>query len=72
VVCWYSIRCANPRRRGTRDAVSSAAVASVILEHISKRFAEVPAVRDVSITVQDQEFLVLVGPSGCGSRRFCE
>ena len=36
------------------------------LEHVTKRFGEVTAVRDVNIEVKDKEFLVLVGPSGCG------
>src|SRR5579883_1431581 len=41
-------------------------MASVTLDHVVKRFGEVVAVHDVSIEVQDKEFLVLVGPSGCG------
>jgi len=41
-------------------------MASVTLDHVSKRFGEVTAVNDVSIAVEDKEFLVLVGPSGCG------
>ncbi|MBI3974116.1 MAG: ABC transporter ATP-binding protein [Chloroflexi bacterium] len=41
-------------------------MASVTLDHITKRFNEVTAVRDVYIEVKDKEFLVLVGPSGCG------
>ncbi len=41
-------------------------MATVALEHVSKRFRDVDAVRDLSIEVDDGEFLVLVGPSGCG------
>jgi multiple sugar transport system ATP-binding protein len=41
-------------------------MASVTLEHVTKRFGDVTVVRDVSLDVHDQEFLVLVGPSGCG------
>ncbi len=41
-------------------------MASVRLEHISKRFGGVTAVNDVNLVVEDQEFLVLLGPSGCG------
>jgi multiple sugar transport system ATP-binding protein len=41
-------------------------VASVELRNISKSFGAVQAVRDVSLTVEDREFVVFVGPSGCG------
>ncbi|MCL4545846.1 MAG: ABC transporter ATP-binding protein [Chloroflexi bacterium] len=41
-------------------------MASLTLDHITKRFGEVAAVNDISIAVKDKEFLVLVGPSGCG------
>jgi multiple sugar transport system ATP-binding protein len=41
-------------------------MASLTLDHITKRFGEVVAVNDVNIAVKDKEFLVLVGPSGCG------
>jgi multiple sugar transport system ATP-binding protein len=43
-------------------------VASITLEHVSKvhREAASPAVDDVSLGIDDGEFVVLVGPSGCG------
>jgi multiple sugar transport system ATP-binding protein len=41
-------------------------VASVTIEHVSKRFGDVTVVDDVSIDVVEGEFLVLLGPSGCG------
>ena len=41
-------------------------MASVIYEHVYKRFDEVVAVNDLSLEIEDKEFLVLVGPSGCG------
>ena len=41
-------------------------MASVTLEHVSKRFRDVVAVQDLSIEVADGEFLAIVGPSGCG------
>jgi multiple sugar transport system ATP-binding protein len=41
-------------------------MAQVTLENISKSFDSVQAVRDVSLVIQDREFVVLVGPSGCG------
>src|SRR5581483_2978453 len=42
------------------------AMAAIRLEHVSKRFGDVAAVDDVSLAIEDGEFLVLVGPSGCG------
>ncbi|TRW99192.1 ABC transporter ATP-binding protein [Paracoccus sp. M683] len=36
------------------------------IRNLHKRFGAVEAVRDVSITVPDGAFLVLLGPSGCG------
>src|SRR5919206_3142612 len=41
-------------------------MAGVLLDHVTKRFGDVTAVNDLTIQVQDREFLVLVGPSGCG------
>ncbi|MDC0265832.1 ATP-binding cassette domain-containing protein [Mariniblastus sp.] len=42
-------------------------MATVLLESVNKRFPDgTQAVTDVSIEIEDQEFLVLVGPSGCG------
>jgi multiple sugar transport system ATP-binding protein len=41
-------------------------MAGVRFEHITKRFGETVAVRDLNLVIPDKEFLVLVGPSGCG------
>ena len=41
-------------------------MADVALRNISKRFGTVEAVHDLSLTVKDGEFLVLLGPSGAG------
>ena len=41
-------------------------MASVTYEHVYKRFGDVVAVNDLTIHVDDKEFLVFVGPSGCG------
>jgi len=41
-------------------------MASVTYDHVWKRFGDVVAVQDLSLAIEDQEFLVLVGPSGCG------
>ena len=41
-------------------------MASVTYDHVFKRFGDVVAVNDMSLEIEDKEFLVLVGPSGCG------
>ncbi|BAS28740.1 ABC transporter ATP-binding protein [Limnochorda pilosa] len=41
-------------------------MAKVVLEHVTKRFGNVEAVKDANIDIPDKEFVVLVGPSGCG------
>ena len=41
-------------------------MANIALRHISKRFGHVDAVRDLSLMVNDGEFVVLLGPSGAG------
>jgi putative spermidine/putrescine transport system ATP-binding protein len=39
---------------------------TVRLENVSKRFGKFDALRDVSLTIGEGEFLSLLGPSGCG------
>ena len=41
-------------------------MASVTYENVTKQFDDTTAVEDLSLDVEDGEFLVLVGPSGCG------
>jgi len=41
-------------------------VAGVTFNHVSKDFGDQRVVTDLTIEVQDKEFLVFVGPSGCG------
>src|SRR6266480_6217011 len=41
-------------------------MASVRFEHINKSFGNVEVVHDLSLSVKDHEFVVLVGPSGSG------
>lgn len=39
---------------------------SIRVEHVSKNFSEYPALEDVSLTIEDGEFVALLGPSGSG------
>lgn len=39
---------------------------SITIERVSRRFGSTVAVDDVSLSVDDGDFLVLLGPSGCG------
>ena len=37
-----------------------------MLENITKKFGDVVAVNELSLQIEDKEFVVLLGPSGCG------
>jgi multiple sugar transport system ATP-binding protein len=41
-------------------------MAEIKIESVTKRFGNFVAVDDVTLTIEDQEFVVLLGPSGCG------
>jgi len=42
-------------------------VGEIVLDHVTKEFGgSVRAVDDVTLTIDEGEFMVLVGPSGCG------
>ena len=41
-------------------------MAPVDFQHVWKLFGETPSVADLSLHIDDGEFMVLVGPSGCG------
>ncbi len=41
-------------------------MARVELKNVAKRYGSVEVIRDLSLTVEDGSFTVLVGPSGCG------
>ncbi len=38
----------------------------IAFEAVSRRYGEVPAVKDLSLEIAAGEFFVLIGPSGCG------
>jgi multiple sugar transport system ATP-binding protein len=41
-------------------------MAEIILRNIFKRFGDLVAINDLSLDIEEREFLVLLGPSGCG------
>jgi multiple sugar transport system ATP-binding protein len=41
-------------------------MAKVVLNNLIKKYDNVETIKDVSLTIDDKEFIVLVGPSGCG------
>ncbi|GIL09125.1 MAG: sugar ABC transporter ATP-binding protein [Chloroflexota bacterium] len=41
-------------------------MARIVIENAVKKFGDFVAVDNVSLTIEDQEFVVLLGPSGCG------
>jgi ABC-type sugar transport system ATPase subunit len=41
-------------------------MAEIRLEHLTKDFGSLTAVRDLQLTVPDGSFTALLGPSGCG------
>jgi len=41
-------------------------MASVTYDHVTKKYSDVTALKDLNLDIHDKEFLVLVGPSGCG------
>lgn len=42
----------------------------VVVEHLTKRFGDLLVLNDINFTVKQGEFLVIVGPTGCGKTTF--
>ena len=40
------------------------------IEHLYKRYDDIPVLEDISLTVKKGETVVIVGPSGCGKSTF--
>jgi multiple sugar transport system ATP-binding protein len=41
-------------------------MSDVVLQHVAKRFGDVEAIKDLSLAIDEGEFLVILGPSGAG------
>ncbi|WP_424988647.1 ABC transporter ATP-binding protein [Microbulbifer sp. S227A] len=41
-------------------------MAEIQIKNVAKRFGEYQALHDINLTIDDQEFMVLLGASGCG------
>ena len=41
-------------------------MARISLHSVTKRFGDIVAIRELTLEVQDREFLVILGPSGAG------
>lgn len=52
--------------RAKNSAGEVAQRATVRLEHVTKKFEDVPAVDDLNLDIDEGEFFSLLGPSGCG------
>ena len=41
-------------------------MAEIEIKNVAKRFGDYQALQDINLTIADQEFMVLLGASGCG------
>ena len=44
-------------------------MSKIVLEHIDKFYGDNHVLRDINLTIEDGDFMTLLGPSGCGNRR---
>src|SRR3981189_405511 len=62
--CRFSI--ANRVAQSALPFTRRPVMAEVVLEGINKSFGDTSAVRDLSLTIANGEFVVLLGPTGAG------
>ena len=46
-------------------------MSAIVIDAVRKSFGAITVLKDVSLTVRDQEFLVLLGPPDAARPRFC-
>ena len=51
--------------------VDTTAQPLVVMEHVEKHFGELHVLRDINLTVQPGEVVVVIGPSGSGKSTLC-
>ncbi|HEY7197287.1 MAG TPA: ABC transporter ATP-binding protein [Gaiellaceae bacterium] len=51
---------------GQETAAAGGSTPDVRLDHVTKRFEDVVAVEDVSLSIEPGHFFAMLGPSGCG------
>ncbi len=61
-----SDRTSNTQERKILSETSDAVDTSISIQNLSKHYADVVALDDVSLSINDKEFFTLLGPSGCG------
>lgn len=42
----------------------------IVVKNLTKRFGDLTVLDDINFTVKEGEFLVIVGPTGCGKTTF--
>lgn len=59
-------RTSNTQERKILSDTGDAVDTAISIENLSKHYADVVALDDVSLSIKDKEFFTLLGPSGCG------
>ena len=49
-----------------RAWVEEVSMSRIVLEHIDKFYGENHVLKDINLTIEDGDFMTLLGPSGCG------